>query len=110
MKITKNYLKQIIKEELEKLVEGTFEKVPDSPNIVRSFDNQITKDLSADQRAEIKQKTDEFKLVKIRTEDYESVMGDFREAVIMFEAGNRQAIRFLKRAINKLKMVAGDNG
>jgi hypothetical protein len=110
MKITKSFLKQIIKEELEKLAEGPFEDVPDSPNIVRSIGDQETKDLSPEQRAEIENITSQFNLIKIRNEDYKNVMGDFREAVIMFKAGNKQAIRFLERAINKLKIFARQDG
>jgi hypothetical protein len=111
MKITKKFLKQIIKEEVEKLAEGPFEDVPDSPNIVMSYGDQLTKDLSPEKRAELKQKTDQFGgLVKINTEDYEDVLGDFREAVIMLKAGNKQGIKFLERAITKLRILARDNG
>ena len=93
------------------MVEGPFEDVPDSPNIVRSRGEEETIELSPEKRAELKQQTDQFGgLVKINTEDYEDVLSNFREAVIMLKAGNRQGIKFLERAITKLRILARDNG
>jgi hypothetical protein len=83
MKISKQYLKQIIKEEMKYLIEmDAFSSVPDSPFMVKSKSDEETKEFTPDQKKQMQKMISDFGgLVKIKNDDFQFIMNKLQEVI-----------------------------
>lgn len=126
MKITKSYLNQIIKEEIEKILEGAFEDAPDSPSLRREKElqaqqaGQTAKDPRIDPRYAItreftpEEQAKQRELAKLSARDPSMTKKQFFDAfkeleksIEFIEAGNlSQAINTIKKTVQDIKINA----